>query len=100
MNLDEMLSQPLPDVPDNGFSVRVIARVRQAERRRAAVIAFVSITVTTILCLLLPLHHITGEIAVAMVQIGTSPLVALAGALLVLTFFIDRLFSDRRLLQF
>jgi hypothetical protein len=100
MNLDELLSQPLPPVADNGFSARVVARVKAAERRRAAAIMIASAAAVTILCLLVPLREITGDFAAALIQLGTSPLVGLAAALLVLTFLLDRLWADRRFLQF
>ena len=97
--LDALLSQPLAPVADNGFSARVIARVKAQERRHAAWIVISAVTAATLACLLLPLHVVTGDLAVALLQIGTSPMVALAGALLVLTFFIDRLYTDRKFLQ-
>lgn len=101
MNLDEMLSQPLPDVPDNGFTARVITRVKAEERRRAAAIMIATVIGVTILCLLIPLPVFTAAIGLAMFQLGTSPMIGWAAAALVLTFLIDRvLTTDRGLLQF
>jgi hypothetical protein len=101
MNLDELLSQPLPDVPDNGFTMRVIARVKAEERRRAAVIMIASVIGVSIFCLLIPLRVFTAAIGLTVFQLGTSPLVGWAAAALVLTFVIDRILTtDRGLLQF
>jgi hypothetical protein len=99
MNLDELLMQPLAPVADNGFSARVITRVKAAERRHAAVVMLAAAALATVACLLVPLHDVTGDFAAAIIQIGTSPMVGLAAALLVLTFMIDRLWADRRFLQ-
>jgi hypothetical protein len=33
--LDALLAQPLPDMPDSGFSARILARIGKAEMRRA-----------------------------------------------------------------
>ena len=99
MTLDELLTQPLAPVADNGFSARVIARVKSEERRRAAVVIFAAAAAAVLACLLVPLHEITGDFAAELIQLGTSPMVALAAALLVLTFLVDRLWADRRFLQ-
>ena len=99
MKLDELLSQPLPPVADNGFSARVVARVKAEERRRVAVIMFTAAAAAALVYFLVPLRDLTGDFAAALIQLGTSPMVALAVAMLVLTFLIDRLWSDRRFLQ-
>ena len=99
MTLDELLTQPLAPVADNGFSARVVARVKAAERRHAAVVMFAAAAVAALACLLIPLNELTGDFAVALIQLGSSPMVALAAALLVLTFLIDRVWADRRFLQ-
>ena len=99
MTLDELLTQPLAPVADNGFSARVVARVKAEERRRAAVIMVMAAAAAALACFLLPLHALTGDFAVALIQLGTSPMVALAAALLVLTYLIDRLWTDRKFLQ-
>ena len=99
MNLDEMLSQPLPDVPDNGFSDRVIVRMKHEERRKMYAVALMSMLAAALACLLLPLHAIIGDIAAALVLIGTSPMLGLAVAVLVLTILVDRVLSDRQLLR-
>jgi hypothetical protein len=97
--LDALLLQPLAPVTDNGFSARVIAGVKAQERRHAAWIGVAAIAAATLACLLLPLYTLTGDFAAMLIQLGTSPMVALAGALLVLTYFIDRLYTDGRVLN-
>jgi hypothetical protein len=100
MNLDEMLSQPLPEMPDNGFSTRVVARVKAEERRKAVAAVIAALAGVTLLCFLVPMPDYTAAIGVALLQFGLSPLASLAVAALVLTFVIDRLWTtDRQLLQ-
>jgi preprotein translocase subunit SecY len=100
MNLDEMLSQPLPEVPDNGFSARVIVRVKREERVKAVAIVIAAVAAVTLLCLLVPMPAFTATIGVAVLKFGMSPFAALAAGTLVLTFLADRLWSERGLLQF
>lgn len=100
MNLDEMLSQPLPDVPDNGFSERVIARVEGESRLKSLAIVIAAIAGVTLLCLLVPMPEFTASVGVALLQVGLSPIASLAVGALVLTFLVDRLWSERQLLQF
>jgi hypothetical protein len=99
MNLDEMLSQPLPDVPDDGFSARVIVRVKAEERRKNIAIVVAGVTSAVLICLLLPLHAIIGDLAASLIQIATSPMIGLATAACVLTFLIDRILTDRQFLR-
>jgi len=101
MNLDQidtLLKQPLAPVADNGFSARVIARVRKEEQRRTAAVALASVLAATLLCLLVPLNAFLGDLSAALFLAANSPTVGLAGALLVLTFLIDRLYTDRKFL--
>lgn len=99
MNLDELLSQPLPEVADNGFSDRVVVRVKAEERRYFYVIAIACVVAATALCVLVPMHDITAAIGVTVYDLGTSAMLAWAGAALVLTYLVDRLLADRQLLQ-
>ena len=99
MTLDELLTQPLAPVADNGFSARIVARIKARERRHTTAVMFAAAAAAVLACLLVPLHALTGDFAVALIQLGTSPIVGLAAALLVLTFLIDRVWTDRRFLQ-
>lgn len=102
MNMDELdalLSQPLAPVADHGFSARVIARVQAEERRSSAIAIVLSLVAATLACLLVPLKDITGDLAAALLQLAMSPMVGMAIIVCVMTFLIDRLFSDRKFLQ-
>lgn len=100
MNLDEMLSQPLPEVPDNGFSDRVVARAKAEERRKWIEIVLISVIGAVVACLLLPIRAIVGDIAASMILLGSSSAFAIGVAVLAATFLIDRLWNERQLLQF
>ena len=93
--LDALLSQPLPEIADNGFSARVIARIVAEERRQLATIALIAILCATLLCLAVPMRDVTGAIAVAVLQLGASPMVLYGLAALVLTLLIDRAVTNR-----
>jgi hypothetical protein len=100
MNLDEMLSQPLPDVPDNGFSARVMARVEQQERYKLVQIILISVVAAALASLLLPIRAMVGDFAAGLIVMSNSASFAIAAAVIALTFLIDRLWSERSLLQF
>lgn len=100
MNLDEMLSQPLPDVPDNGFSNRVMVRVEALERRKVVEIVLISVVAAVLVCLLLPLRAMAGDLAGGAIQMSTTPALGIAAVVLAVTFLVDRLWSERQLLQF
>lgn len=99
MNLDEMLSQPLPEVPDDGFSDRVVVRVQAVERHKMQAIVAASLIASILACLLLPMHAIIGDLAASLIQIATAPMIGLATAACVLTFLIDRILTDRQFLR-
>lgn len=99
MNLDELLSQPLQPVPDNGFSARVMARIKTEERRHVAMTVALSVAATIVLCVMMPLRDLTGLIGGAIIELGTSPMILVAVIVLALTFLVDRLYTDHKLLQ-
>ncbi len=92
MSMDDLLRQPLPAVPDNGFSARVIGRIMAEQRQHMALVALGSVAAATVGCLLVPIPALSERLGDIVVQIGTSPAVALAAAALVLTALIDRRF--------
>lgn len=92
MSIDDLLSQPLPSVADNGFSARVMRRVRADERRHFALIGAGSVAAATLACLFLPLQAITLEVNHALVTLGTSTAVGIGAAALLLTMLFDRRF--------
>ncbi len=92
MSIDELLSQPLPTVADNGFSARVMGRVHWAERRHIVLIGAGSAAAATAICLLVPLQTISAELNSIVLTLGTSTAVGMAGVALFLTMLFDRKF--------
>jgi hypothetical protein len=88
--LDELLSQPLPDVEDSGFSSRVAARLH-AERRRRWWTAAAAVAACLVLAvLLLPLKAIGAGLGATLPQIAGNWAVNLAMGLIVLSFLAER----------
>ena len=92
MNIDDFLSQ-LPSVADDGFSERVMVRVRAFTRRRMFTTA-ASIAACVVLALLiLPLRAIGTELGLIIPQIAGSAALNLAAAVIALTYLLERQFS-------
>jgi hypothetical protein len=92
MSIDELLSQPLASVPDDGFSARIMGRVRAAERRRMVLIGAGSAAAATLVCLFVPLQAMTVQLNQIVVALGTSTALGVGGAALLLTILFDRRF--------
>ncbi len=90
MNIDDLLRQPLPAAPDNGFSARVMGRIKAEQRQHMALVALGSVAAATVGCLFVPMPALSEQLGDIIVQLGTSPAVALAAAALVLTALVDR----------
>ena len=95
MNIDDLLNQPLPSVADDGFSGRVIARVRTLLLGRwlaaaAGVAAFALLAV-----LILPWRTVGAELGVVIPGVAGLAALNLAAAVVVLTLLIERQFSTR-----
>lgn len=103
-NLDDLLSQPLPPVADNGFSRQVMARIRKEEQRRFVVVGIIAAILATVVCLLVPwsqvlphvdmapMLHSLNHFETSLAAVGT-PLSFAAGVLLLIYLY------DRKLLQ-
>lgn len=91
--IDELLSRPLPDVPDDGFSARVLARVRTEQRRGWWRVAAVAAACVLLSVLLLPLDAIGREVGAALPYVADSWPVRLAAALTVISLLIERQFA-------
>ena len=93
MNIDDLLNQPLASVADDGFSERVMGRVRTMMRLRLFAIAAGAAACVVLAFLLLPMHAIGAQVNFAVVQIARSTAVSLAAAAIVLTLLLERQFS-------
>lgn len=92
MSIDDLLSQPLPTVSDNGFSARVTGRIRAVERGKIALVAAASAVAVTLLCLVVPMETVSVQLNSIVLELGTSTALGLGGAALFLTMLIDRRF--------
>ncbi len=90
MSIDDLLRQPLAAMPDNGFSARVMSRIKAEQRQRVALVAFGSAAAAALGCLVVPMPALSAQLSNIIIQIGTSPAVAAAVAALVLTALVDR----------
>jgi hypothetical protein len=93
MTLDDLLNQPLNSVADDGFSDRVMGRVRAAERLRLCFTAACIAAGAVLAFLLLPLQVIAGDLNLAASQIVNSAAVSLAAGAIILTLSLERQFS-------
>ncbi|MGC9954931.1 MAG: hypothetical protein ABSD21_11720 [Rhizomicrobium sp.] len=93
MSIDDLLYQPLTSVADDGFSGRVMDRVRASARRRLfAIVAGVAACVV-LAFLLLPMRNIGTQLNLAIVQIASSTAVSIAAGVIILTLVLERQFS-------
>jgi hypothetical protein len=94
-DLDALLSQPLPDVADDGFSAAVALRaLREVERNKLLDQLVLLVAGATVLAAL-PLAHFGAAIETVTVSLGNSVPVGLAFAALVLTTAFVRGVVDR-----
>jgi hypothetical protein len=92
--IDILLAQPLASVADDGFSERVMGRVRAATRLRLFA-ASAAIAVGLVLAfLLVPVQDIGVELYLAVFQVANSAAVGLAAAAIILTLLVERQFSN------
>ena len=93
MNIDDLLNQPLPCVADDGFSERVMGRVRASARRRLFVVIASVAACVVLAFLLLPMRTIGAQLNFAVVQIASLVSVSLAVAAVILTLLLEREFA-------
>ena len=93
MNIDDLLNQSLPSVADDGFSERIMGRVRASARRRLFVIVASVVACVVLAFLLLPMRIIGAQLNFAAVQIASSAAVSLAAAAVILTLLLEREFA-------
>jgi protein-S-isoprenylcysteine O-methyltransferase Ste14 len=92
MTIDDLLNEPLASVADNGFSARVMARVRAKERRNILAVAAAAAVCAVLALLFLPVHAIGVEMNSALIQIARSAAASVAVAASILTLLVEREF--------
>ena len=93
MSIDDLLNQSLPSVADDGFSARVMGRVRASARRRVFVMVASVAACVVLAFLLLPMRMIGAQLNFAVIQTASSAAVSLAAAVIVLTLLVEKQFS-------
>jgi len=93
MNLDELLNQPLPSVTDDGFSARVMGRVRALRRQRLFVTWASAAVCVALALLILPWRTIGAELGLVVPQIAGLFELNLAAALVVISLLLERQFA-------
>lgn len=93
MTIDDLLNQPLVSVADDGFSARVMRRVRAGERRNLFAVAAGAVLCTVLALLFVPMQSIGADMNLALVQVAGSTAVSVAVAAVILTLLFEREFS-------
>jgi len=82
--IDTLLSQPLAPVPDAGFSVQILLRLRRAEERRCLLLWGAAALALLPVMLALPLVPAGMDAANVLAQMARTPLFASAAGAAVL----------------
>jgi hypothetical protein len=84
MSLDNLLSQPLAPVPDQGFSARIVLELRRREERRRLLLWGAAAAALLPLALVLPLAPASMDAAKMLTQLAASHAAAYTTGALVL----------------
>jgi len=84
--LDDLLSQPLADVADDGFSSRILAAVTAAEARRSRITIWATALGALCIAPFLPLREIGAIMTRTGPVLANSLAMSIAAAALILTF--------------
>ena len=93
MNLDDLLNQPLTSVADDGFSARVMGRVRAVRRQRLFVTWASAAACVVLAFLLLPWQTIGAELGLIVPQIAGLAALNFAAVVVVLSLLLERQFA-------
>jgi hypothetical protein len=89
-DLNTLLSAPLPDIPDNGFSRRVMVRIERVRRRDAAVsVAAIGLAALAAVPFL-PLEGIFKSLVPATIILMHQPGLYLAAAAIALSLMAEK----------
>jgi hypothetical protein len=93
MNLDELLNRPLNSVADDGFSARVMSRVRTLRRRRLFVTWAGAAACAVLALLFVPWQPVGAELGLVVPRIAGLAALNLAAAAVVLSLLLERQFA-------
>ena len=92
MNIDELLFQPLAPVADNGFSAKIVARIRRYEQRQLVALGLLAVLAATLVCLTVPVSALTEVLNSIVITLATSLEVGIAVLAVLATWLYDRNF--------
>ena len=84
--LNELLSRPLPDVPDQGFSARVMAKIARQEMRQARIDALSWIALVLAATGALALTRVGREFAAFALSLNAAMELGIALSVILLVF--------------
>lgn len=93
--LDDLLSQPLPAVADNGFSTRVVARIAKQEWLRSMLSTATLLLCALALLLLVPVSGIEDTLARLAPAIAASLPLSIAAGAIALSLSVEQLVRRR-----
>jgi len=93
-DLDRLLSVPLDDVADAGFSAKLAARIEKRNWWRERVTLFAPVAAAAAIVPFLPLREFTDTALRVSPLLADSSALALAGAVLALTISLEQRFRD------
>jgi hypothetical protein len=93
--LDDLLSQPLPAIADNGFSARVVARIAKQEWLRSMISTAALLLCALALLLLVPVSGIEDTLARLAPAIAASLPLSIAAGAIALSLSVEQLVRRR-----
>lgn len=93
-DLDTLLSAPLPAIPDNGFSLRVMEKVDARELWRERLTWGLPALAACALAPFVPLRELTGTVVHLGPALAGSTALSLAAGIIILTLSLEQRFRE------
>ncbi len=93
-DLDTLLATPLPDVADNGFSLRVADKIEARELWNERLTWGLPALAAAIASPFVPLHQITGTLVHLGPALAGSAALSLAAGVIILTLSLEQRFRE------
>ena len=94
-DLETLLRAPLPEVADNGFSAKVLARIEAAQQRETAIAAAAIGASVLTAAAVLPVDAMLHVLVPAITQLVLQPALYIAAAAIGLSLMAEREFAQR-----